>query len=604
MSSVILCNRLKPLQDTLKRMDGTIRYINLVTSPAGQRISSYLRSQPNATELPRPQVFRERSKEFRKNYIEFMGQVNAANSNLHWWAMSFTNKYSLATTFCRNVFNFILTAQLVRLDSTPLLVIADDRDLADQVKEWAKGGNIQAIDLIKSPWSSRRLLRQFTPVGLLRVIIRTFFLSRMGRRCRPDKSPEDEHLIIATHTHLSSFGSNGDYHDAYFGPLVDEVAKSPQKAIVLGLPYDEPFQQLRKVRTLRDSLPVVPVESCLTLKSLSACVFHAAARFIRPAKPKGLVAMDGLDLTLLLSRAIRESSRSGDLFWNLRVYYGAKWLAERVRVARCLYPYENRAWEKLLMTGMRDSCPQAQMVGYQHTSVTLSHTNFIFGPEEANITPLPDKILTTGDVTKKWLEQNGNYPPGIFKSACALRQSQPASFRARESRCEITKILVALATSLREYVDTLVFLEQAFGPDHSYELRVRPHPILSIESALEIAPLARQDFFSTSLGSLEDDLEWADVVLYASSTVGLQAVSLGIPAVHLDLGDFLNTDPMFDWKEFKWSVKEPSELVPSFKDIDSIPDAFFAELQRKAKDYAYDYLRPTAPSRLRIFSEV
>jgi hypothetical protein len=94
------------------------------------------------------------------------------------------------------------------------------------------------------------------------------------------------------------------------------------------------------------------------------------------------------------------------------------------------------------------------------------------------------------------------------------------------------------------------------------------------------------------------------VVLYASSTVGLEAVSLGIPAIHLDLGDFLDTDPMFGWDEFKWSVKEPSELVSSIKYIEAIPADRFMELQRKGQEYGASYLMPVTEATMRPFWEM
>ena len=100
-----------------------------------------------------------------------------------------------------------------------------------------------------------------------------------------------------------------------------------------------------------------------------------------------------------------------------------------------------------------------------------------------------------------------------------------------------------------------------------------------------------------------DDLAWADVVLYASSTVGLEAVSSGIPAVYLNLGHFLDTDPMSGWSDFRWSVKEPSELVKTVRCIRSLPKDRFEELQQKGREYVASYLSPATNGKMRAFWE-
>jgi surface carbohydrate biosynthesis protein (TIGR04326 family) len=601
MKTVILCNQLGRLKAILKGIPGPLRYINLAETSESLRIGSYLRQMPDIHELPRSQLFRQRSEAFRKEYIEFMGQVNARHHSLHWWAMPFTNKNPVATNLCRNAFYFILIAELLRSDTELLLVIIDSLDLAAQVRVWAKQEGVRAIVSVRVPWTSKTFLKQYTPVGIIYAALRAFLIWILSRRYQPAPNVRDEHLVITTVTHTSSFATLYRYRDAFFGPLVEYLATTEHKALIFGLVLERPLEQLRKLRRLNFGLPVLPLESCLTLGSLVTCAFRAFGSYIRPVRLHGLVEMGGLDLSCLVKRAIREAQGSGNVFSSLRVYCCARQLARTVRVARCLYPYENRSWEKMLLLGIRSVSPQTQMVGYQHASIALIHTNFLLGVEEAKVTPLPDTILTTGEVVKRWLEREGNYLSGMLKVACALRQGQSSQTGVKKQGQRITRVLVALATSLGEYVNTLVFLGKAFASSNGYEVRIRPHPIISIEPALKIAPIPRRDFYSLSTGSLADDLQWADVVLYASTTVGLEAVSLGIPVIYLDLGDFLDTDPMFGWKEFKWSVKEPSELIKTIQCIEAIPEAQFQELQQKGQEYVSAYLKPFTVSSVRTF---
>jgi hypothetical protein len=603
--NVILCSHLSRLKTTLRRTPGPLRYINLLEGPEGHKISSFLRDRPDTQELPKALLYRERSEEFRKKYIGFMGRLNAQNASRQWWSLSFTNKkHSVAAQFSRDIFNFLLIVDLLRASPDHLVVLTDSLDLAAQVSEWADREGVKAYKLVQTPWTYRRIVKQFTPASLLKASVSAFALWFLNRRHRAAQNQERSQLVIVSHTHTRSFKGTEGYRDAYFGALVEHLSMSGSDALLWGVPYEAPFQQVKNVKTLKFGIPVVLLESTLTLRSLVICLSQAIRLFIRPLQPIGPVEIDGIDLGGLTSRAIKSECRSGELFWNLQVYFAARGLGQTLLITCCLYPYENRSWEKMLLMGIRSVSPRTQMVGYQHSSITLSHANFFLAPEETGITPLPDVMLTTGEITNEWLVREGNYPVGIIKTACALRQGQPIEIQNMRASGEITKVLVALATSLQEYGHTLAFLEKAFADVNGYDVRIRPHPNISIDSALKIYPMTRQDFYSISSGSLTDDLNWADVVLYASSTVGLESVSLGIPAVYLDLSDILDTDPMFGWDEFKWSVKEPLELVDTLRGIASLPDARFRELQSKGKEYATAYLRPPTPSLLRTFTEI
>jgi hypothetical protein len=83
----------------------------------------------------------------------------------------------------------------------------------------------------------------------------------------------------------------------------------------------------------------------------------------------------------------------------------------------------------------------------------------------------------------------------------------------------------------------------------------------------------------------------------------MEAVAWGVPALRLDLGEFLDTDPMFGWDEFKWSVDEPSQLIETIRSIEDLPDSEYRERQKKGIEYTAAYLRPVTEEALNLFSE-
>ena len=605
MKTIILCNRSRGLVRSLNNIPGPLRYISFVDTQESREICTLLRDMPSAEELPRAKLFRERNWEFRKKYIEFIGRLNIQNHSQEWWAMPFTNKNPAATALCRNTFYFLLTAELASADATNLVVISDSVDLAAQLKTWAQRAGFRVEDLIRKPGTLRRIIKRYTPAGIAQSVVRTFFIWIRTRRYRPAHNSREAHLVIASIAHPRSFSTRGVYKDAYFGPLVDHLASSKQNALVLAMLLEQPFEQIKQLRSLNKGIPVVPLEACFTLRDFLACTLRSLRFFMRPVDPQGPMEIDGMDLSCLVKRTIRDTAHSGDIFMSLRVYYCGRWLARKLHVTRCLYPYENRAWEKMLLQGMRCSSPQTQLMGYQHASITLSHTNFIMAEGESQIIPLPNTILTTGKNAKQWLEQEGNYPLGIFKNACALRQRQPDQGAGKTRIDTLTRVFVALGlgTGTEEYPRILAFLEKAFAEESGYDIRIRPHPGASLESVLDMAPFERRDFFTASKGSLAEDLQWAEVALYASSTVGLEAMSAGIPVIYLDLGDFLDTNHMTGSNELRWSVEDPSQLVDTIRQIDRLPEDEFLARQMSGQEYATAYLEPVTAGGIQRFLE-
>ena len=149
------------------------------------------------------------------------------------------------------------------------------------------------------------------------------------------------------------------------------------------------------------------------------------------------------------------------------------------------------------------------------------------------------------------------------------------------------------------------FLAEAFGPENGFEIRVRPHPEFRLEAAERLIQGTPRVWYHVSFGSLAEDLGWADVVLYASSTVGMEAVGLGVPAIYLDLGQVLNTDPLSNRNGgLSWTVGTQTELRMRLRMIEEIPLEEFLERQRSDSTYVGDYLVPPTGQRIQTLMEV
>ena len=602
--TVILGNRPERLRHVLVRLKGPLRYFSLIETQESHRICTYLESRDDTEELDRATLFRQHSDEFRKQYIQFMGELNKRNHSLAWWAMPFTSKQPTSSSLCYDMLSFLLMVTLLRQDSGNLLVISDSPDLAVQVKAWARGEGFQSIVSVKPKEAWKTRIKDFTPAALVRAWLSTLYLWLRARRYRPAQDRSHGYTVVVSPSHRTSFVTKNSYSDIYFGPLVDYLGSSGRKAMVFSL-FDSQVQgKIASLKEVNSSLPIVPVEACIGATDLVACGLSAFRYFITGVPIKGPVQIVGIDTHIMVRRAVREACHSGNIFMALGMYRAARRMSQRVPVERCIYPYENRPWEKMLLLGVREHSPGTRMVGYQHAAISPSHLHFFLDQGESESIPLPDILLTSGQVTRDWLAAEGHYPAGLLKAGCALRQGRKTEGAAGQGRNgKISNLLVVLGNDLEEYVRALVLIEKAFDGRGDRQVMVRPHPAMTfpLEEALRVAPLPRQDFFIPSTGSLQEALESADVVLYASSTVGVEAAAAGIPTIYMELGKSLSTDPMARWGEFKWSADSPQALVNAIHQIETIPQDRLETLRHKAREYAKAYLSPVTDGSLEQF---
>jgi hypothetical protein len=78
------------------------------------------------------------------------------------------------------------------------------------------------------------------------------------------------------------------------------------------------------------------------------------------------------------------------------------------------------------------------------------------------------------------------------------------------------------------------------------------------------------DNFYQSDGNLETEIKNSLCVLYRQSSVGMQALLNGVPAIYLDVDAPLISDPIMSLKACKWRIRTPEELLKAIQEIRSL----------------------------------
>lgn len=602
-SIVILSNRRTVTRRLARTASSPIRVLRLHHTEEIEDIRKELCARPYAQEVSRQALCREHEAEFRGAYIDFMARLSEEHQTLSWMLMPFTSKNPLSSELLQNVFYSILIARLLARETQTLFVLTSNVSLAVQVAHWGAEHGVRVTSAVRGTSRIRRLLKHRFPTAIPFAFFRALVVSMLARSLRPPTSDGESGVVVATTMPQSSV-ADGKYREAYFAPLVQHLGRTGVRVMVFALISSRAVGTVRQLRRASASPPVVPVEACLTVADLIRCAIRSLRQWSWMPRFASPAVICGVDVRPLLRAAIRDSYQSTSFFRHLSIYVAARRLAERLPAAGWVYPFENRALERALIRGVRDGNPRATVIGCQNAALTLSHLNFMLGSREAGFASLPDVIFTTGAPVREWMVTRGNFPSDRVRVGCAFRQGRAASATEGRDPGPVRRVLVVLASSVDEYVEMLTFVAEAFHEDRQREIRFRPHPEFPFSSAQRLVAVPPRFVYHVSAESLSADLLWADVVLYASSTVSMEAVARGIPAMYVDVGHALSADPLFDRANgLRWAVARPADVLPCLDAIGTLSAAEYQQRARADRDYVDQYFLVPGEDRIQALME-
>ncbi len=603
MKEVIFCNTLNGLQTAVHRMDDkVIAYLVFTCDTHSGEIVNFAGAHPGRFRAAEESTVPHPGKSFQEKFVDFVARVNRNNKSCFWWGLNFTNKNPITTRLCDRTAQFLQIVEQLRCeDAGPLVVVSDDRVLLRQVRIHARSKPITIVDAISRGADLKEIVKRFTPLAVFAAFFRAVIFSICARiYCRVKLSRKHKRTVVMSLLNEQSFTGDGDYRDTYFGDFLAYMQAREIPFMSLLIVTSGNYRNLLgKLRRQAPDLPAAALDRFLGLLALTACLFHCLGKYCAPVRLKGDVSIDGIDLSYLVRTAARNDYRSGRYFDNVRIYHAMRSLSKKLAVDRFYYPFENRSAEKMAITGLRKFSPDTRIIGYQHASLSLRHTNFLLSEDEHKAIPLPDCILTMGKVTRDFMTEAGGFPQELLRTGCALRQR--AYTGPLKSQKTVARLLVVLATNIEEYVKVVRFLNEACGGDGPWEIWIRPHPVYSLDEALAITGQPRFSYHKSDGETLGECLDWADVVLYVHSTVSIEALARGMPVVHLNVPNVLNPDPLLSFDDFKWRADVPGDLGRAIEAINELEGDDFIRRQELGVRFTREYFFPVDESSMEAF---
>lgn len=547
-------------------------------------------------------IFGAAKERMDKDYLDFIAGLAHADGSKFWWANALSEKNELLSKFyTRLVMLFALDRWLKDHPSDDCIVVCDDG-------MWESVHSLLIMDRQVSSYG--RTVKRLTKTArhvcryLVKIVLACWreiyrmVLSRRYMKVSQRLDALQEARVIKSWVDHRSYRT-GTYQDAYFPDLLNYLQKYQVPSLVLADIIQDFRRRLADIVLDRNNL-IVPIEYFLSLMDIGRALI---AQWAHRPRLRRRAVFGSLDVTGLVRDEMDECFFSTRFFDNVLYYFKIKGLARRVDMHSFIYTFENYAWEKMCLLALKDSGYNIKTVGFQHAFIAKNSFRYFLGENEFRIVPSPGRILTMGDVTRRILGSYGRWPQNILKTGCALRQSQTMS-ASHNAYARSRDILVAFTMTREDSIRILEFIYAAGLEKYPHNIFLRFHPQTPVQEVLKALSFRLpSNFVISQAASLSEDLKRAGVVLYTFTTVGLEALVSGIPAVYLDVNKPLDLDPLFECQYLKERAGRPEELKSKIDRLFGLQETDYTRSLIEARRYLKDYFYPVNDEALALFAE-
>lgn len=543
-------------------------------------------------------------------YVEEISDISAGNHySLSWLCHPISEKNDLAPN---NLFNqvkdFLYFFQVYQVVSESggekLVVLADSPVLVKSIIDFSRKQGIHCeVSAALAP-----LLKRIFSTGIRWLIscIRNHFQLVKGKRSRArhwgfltDKLDKGKtYTVMRTwFDHRSPPLINRD-RDIYYGRLPGFLKKKGRNILYFGDIIDSGFSQAFEASEQRLRNPVLLEGALLKWFDIGKGVlFHWQCK--KNIRLKDKIVIQNVDVRYVFENYLLLELKSFFIPINYFTFLGARRLVEKVKVAQFFNLFENYAWEKVTILAIRQSSPEIKIMSFQHAQVAPGSIKFFMGSQESQGIPLPDRIVTLGQVTRDFLVNEKNYPPALTVPGCALRHDYHFS-QHQVTRKHRNRVLVYLWTFQRS-IEMLNFLSTCRVLQERYSITVSTHPNHPLEKLKPHLKFTDTNIFKVSTASLESNFQEADMVVYSGTTVCLDALANGLPVINIEFEDFISPDPLFNFTAFKWNAGNEQELLTAIENLYGLSDSDYYERQKKARDFVRKYFSPVNEKNMEVF---
>ncbi len=391
---------------------------------------------------------------------------------------------------------------------------------------------------ICDPWSSR--LRDDAAGALTGISARAWFLMRftgrillsrvyaIARHAGKERGASPERVFIHSWADERAFQVPGTYTDTYFGTLGKDLKEKGYRCAYAVSVLPTIFYPRAVSRLMGYGEEIYLFEEFVGIRDLLAA-FTVARRGGEGLPERA--SMTGIDISPVIRAEILAARRNTRAEQSYLAYRAARAITRAFPVGSFIYTFENHMWEKMFCAGFRLASPRTLLVGYAHSIVNPMYLSYSLSSRELATAPLPDRIAVNGPHARENLVASGFPPDRVVVTGAFRYPSIGKESPLREKKAGRT-VLVPLTAGIDESLELALKSVLALGGVPGIRVILKPHPSISVDVLLSNLP-GLPPSVEVSSDPVDRLLDRADLVLYTSTTVAVEALGRGIPLVHV-----------------------------------------------------------------------
>lgn len=399
-----------------------------------------------------------------------------------------------------------------------------------------------------------------------------------------------------------SYHSHPELKDPFWGDLIEINSKSSIPLLTI---YDPGFSIFKCKSAYSANIRNFPYLIFLSPFHLFSDYLSLLKEAFFPMSFNSL-PVNNINIESFLVHSYQSELLSPASFINLVFFRSFQNVMKIFSIEKAYLTFENNPWEKMFHLAKKSSMENFETIGFQHASIQEGAANYLLSSYEAKSHLHPDRILSVGEYTYKYMKSLPHYKNINIQIGCALRYSYLDEKIPLPIQKKTTDI--HLLVMLDGVLDTVNLIELALEFAHkntfqNLKIIVKEHPNLLLKNFYQKfftheAVLASKIVISQ--GKLRETLEWADLILYTGTTSSIEALKMGKAIINYNFSLF-NYDPLFQFTEFKWQADNCEDLkniIHSYLELSS------NELMQKkvaAKKFVNSYFSPCTRENIERF---
>ncbi len=448
------------------------------------------------------------------------------------------------------------------------------------------------ISIITSGPDERRRISSILIFGLLsrfkylfQSVVRKLFVLKFGKF----NKRHFDILIFGFWDWSVKRRANGEIHDLYFkrvSDLLPNKLECSHSWLVLFDPFSQKKAKLKdfkaKILSASGSHQVVFLEhfigffeilkNCLTYRH-----FFIFLKFKKSIK--AFLRQEDADYFPLFENELNLRFLDSSLPHLISVAHAVRAASEEIQPKIVASFLETYPISRALFSGVKAGNPEALTVAVQHASRNYSSVFFMHDPDievnpNSNINGVPraDKFIAMGELGRKLVQLSGYDNDDVFLCGCPRFDDVILNSKFRKKRT-IHNVLYLASGDLQKEVLYFRRALKAISEIGSFSLKLREHFFWKLSDLAEFA--TQKEKFLISSGTLLEDAEWADLVLFSSSTAADECVLLGVPTWQLSsfrsnasaLSFDIQIPKYYSSQELKIALSKSQKIGPSAPEL-------------------------------------